>query len=121
MIAIKKAVDEIKYSIPMEILQQVFVKPSKHWRDAPASLDDAIISTVIRSQVMVDMDLVGGTEVYIPLWMSPSKLVDLYMTVYNIPKDLTQGRSITSTTLSPIRDTLAVEVFAMLFIDSKAA
>lgn len=96
MIAIKKAVDEIKYSIPMEILQQVFVKPSKHWRDAPASLDDAIISTVIRPQVMVDMDLVGGTEVYIPLWMSPSKLVDLYMTVYNIPKDLTQGRSITS-------------------------
>lgn len=96
MIAIKKAVDEIKYSIPKEILNQVFVKPSKHWRDAPASLDDAIISVVIRPQVMVDMDLVGGTEVNIPLWLAPSKLVDMYMTIYNIPKDMTQGRSITS-------------------------
>jgi hypothetical protein len=96
MIAIKKAVDEIKFSIPMEILQQVFVKPSRHWRDTPASLDDSIINTVIKPQVMVDMDLVGGTEVMIPLWIVPQKLVDLYMTIYNIPKDLTQGRSITS-------------------------
>lgn len=94
MMAISKALDEVKMQIPPQILQAVFVQRDQRWRQAPASIDEQILSLVIRPRVLVDCDLVGGTEILISL---EGCLVDRpndYTNVYRVPKDRTQGRSI---------------------------
>lgn len=96
MSAIKKALSEIRFSIPDAILQEVFVDRTSHWRNSPQSLDDQIVSLVLRPRVLVDADLVGGTEIFVSLEGVPARMVDQFMTIYAIPKDRTQGRSIVS-------------------------
>jgi hypothetical protein len=91
-----KAVDEVSFRIPKEILQAVFTAQTYHWRETPPSIDEQIISLVVRPRVMVDCDLVGGTEAIVYLDTVPSQMVDQFVTVYHIPKDKTQGRSITA-------------------------
>lgn len=98
MLALKKAVDEIKWSIPRDILNEVFIPKSFSIRNTPVGLDEQILSLVIRPRVMVDADLVGGTEAFVNLEGVPAQRLDAYLTVYNIPKDRTQGRSITAVT-----------------------
>ena len=95
---ITKALSDISYRIPREILIEVFAPKSYLWRDSPINYEEQIRNIVIRSRVMVDCDLVGGTEVLISLFGVPSYTVasDRLVTVYNIPKDKTQGRTIIS-------------------------
>jgi hypothetical protein len=93
---IKKALDEIRFSIPREILNLVFSDKSYSWRQAPISIDEQITNSVIKNRVLVDCDLVGGAEVFVPLEGVPSELVNSYTTVYYIPKDRTQNRTINS-------------------------
>lgn len=93
---LQKAVDEIKASIPRQILEQVFVERNQYLRGLPISLDETIINKVLRPRVLVDCNLVGGTEVLIPLYnLQPFKTSDNEY-VYRIPKERTQNRSINS-------------------------
>lgn len=93
---LQKALDEIKMSIPREILDVVFVKRETYYRQLPESIDDAITSKVLRARVLVDCNLVGGTEILIPL----TKIIPLQTEygdlIFRIPKELTQNRSINS-------------------------
>lgn len=91
-----KCVDEVKFRIPRAILEAVFIKRSERWRQAPASLDEHILNEVVRPRVLVDCNLVGGTEVFIPMEGLPIERQNDYTSVYRIPKDRTQGRSIMS-------------------------
>lgn len=93
---ITKAVDEIKFRIPRDILKQIFQDKSYNWRDTPISIDEQILSRVIRPRVMVDCNLMGGTEALVPLDGSERQIVDSFITIYRIPKDITQNRSIMS-------------------------
>jgi hypothetical protein len=94
MNAITKALDEIKFTIPYEILQIAFVDNISNWRQAPISLDERIHNEVLRSRVLVDADLVGGMQVVIPIEnMHPVYAVDGHI-VYQIPKRMTDNRSI---------------------------
>ncbi len=94
MLALRKAVDEIKFHIPREILEEAFIPKIFSMRNLPPELDDQLLSMVIRPRVLVDMDLAGGTEAFVSLEGIPAQRLDAYLTVYNIPKDRTQGRSI---------------------------
>ncbi len=96
MNAIKKALDELKFRVPKEILDQVFRDKSYSVRTAPVSIDEQILSLVIRPRVLVDCNLVGGTEAFISLEGVPGDRIESFVTVYHIPKDRTQGRSIMS-------------------------
>lgn len=98
MNAITKALSDISFRIPREILIEVFAPKTYIWRDQPINYEEQIRNIVIRSRVMVDCDLVGGTEVLIPLWDIPSQTLstDRLVTVYRIPKEKSQGRTITS-------------------------
>lgn len=96
MNAIKKALDELKYRVPKEILDQVFREKSFNYRTAPVSVDEQVLSLVIKPRVLVDCNLVGGTEAFISLEGVPGDTVEPYVTVYHIPKEVTQGRSIMS-------------------------
>lgn len=92
---ISKAVAEVWRRVPGEILREVFAPNYNNWRAVPISVDDQIISQVIRSRVLVDCDMVGGQEVWIPLEGLPNERTPEMMSVIYIPKDRTQGRAIT--------------------------
>lgn len=89
-----KCVDEIKFRIPIQVLREAFKDPRPNWRRAPISLDELILNAVIRSRVMVDCNLVGGQTVQIPLDGIVPDYVDNFSSVYHVPKERTQNRSI---------------------------
>lgn len=93
---ILKAVSEVKWRVPPPILAYAFREQTYRWRSTPINIDEQIINKVIRPRVMVDCDLVGGTEVLIQLDGMPRENVDPLTIVYNIPKHHTNGRTITS-------------------------
>jgi hypothetical protein len=93
---ITKALDEIKFRIPRDILNEVFQKKNYSWRATPISVDEQILTQVIKARVLVDCNLVGGTEAFVSLEGVPQDRVENFISVYHIPKDMTQGRSIMS-------------------------
>jgi hypothetical protein len=94
---IKKALEEVKYRIPKQLLEKVFVDGSSFWRGAPkAAVDEQILNLVIRPRVMKDCDIVGGTETFIPLYGLEQVKPQDWLTIIHIPKDRTNGRSITT-------------------------
>lgn len=94
MLATSKALDEIKFRVPKPILDAVFVQRNRDYRQTAVSLDESIMAQVIRPRVLVDASLVGGTEALIDLSGLQSERTNDYTSVYRIPKDRTQGRSI---------------------------
>lgn len=94
--AIQHALREVKNRIPRAILELAFVPRTSRWRDVPISIDDAIEHQVIRPRVLVDCNLIGGTEVFISLSGVPMTQTNDFTCVYHIPKERTNGRSILS-------------------------
>lgn len=110
---ITKALSDISFRIPKEILIEVFAPKTFYWDNRPINYEEQIKNLVIRSRVAVDCDLVGGTEVFISLWHVPAQSIadDRLITVYRIPKEKTQGRSIISVlSMSYISPTMAAKV-----------
>ena len=93
---ISKAISEVMYRIPSEILREIFSTKNYSWRDVPVSIDEQIKNIVIRDRVLVDCNLVGGMEVIIPIDNLRVEMIDVYTNVYHIPKTMTQGKSIMS-------------------------
>jgi hypothetical protein len=97
MNAIQKAIDEIKYRIPKAVLEKVFIQRRFDWRQTVNSnIDDQILVNVIRPRVLVDCNLVGGTQAMIPLDGLAFAKPNDFTTVIHVPKSRTQGRSINS-------------------------
>jgi hypothetical protein len=86
----------VKRIIPVDILRTVFTPVENGYRDAFMTIDEQLLAVVIRPHVLVDCNLVGGTEVFIPLDGIPVYRQNDYTSIYRIPKDKTQGRSIMS-------------------------
>lgn len=94
---IQKAVDEVKWAIPKPILQRAFIDRVNGWRaQSRTSLDEQIISLVIRPRVLVDCNLIGGSQVLISLNGLVQERPTEYQTVIHIPKTRTEGKSINS-------------------------
>jgi hypothetical protein len=114
---IQKAIAEAKFSIPLEILQQAFAPISVFGRPTALNIDSIIRQKVIDERVRVDCDLVGGTQLDIPLGGLHPEQVPLpsgtpysWCLIYRIPMGLTQNRVITrvmwlANTISPISGT----------------
>lgn len=94
-----KAIAEVRYSIPEPILQRAFIEANRYGRTTwRSSLEEQILATVIIPKVMVDCNLVGGIEAFIPLEgieqiTTPETSGGVVMF---IPKDRTQQKSITA-------------------------
>lgn len=94
---IKKAVDEVRFAIPTAILERAFLRRYDSWRAAPrTSLDEQIIMKVIRARVMIDCNLIGGTQALVDLSGLPQERPADYLTLIHIPKERTEGKSINS-------------------------
>jgi len=97
------ALDRVGFEIPQEVLRYTFsptrYDPSKNGliRDysTGVSNDTVIRRQVIDARVLVDINLCSGVEIFIPLINVDADRVDNWTYVYRIPKELTQGRSIT--------------------------
>lgn len=91
-----KVVDEVKMTIPPQILQVAFRDNVSNWRKAPVSLDDMIMNKVIKPRVLVDANLVGGQISMINLANMVPKYSDNASIVYELPPEATQNREIIS-------------------------
>jgi hypothetical protein len=96
MSAVQKSLSELHFRIPRQILETVFLKRNERWRNTALSIDEHILNEVVRPRVLVDCDLVGGTEAFISLAGITAEVDNDFTTVYRIPKSKTQGRSIVS-------------------------
>lgn len=96
MNAVSKALDEIKRTIPKEILKIAFNDRLNDWRKAPVSLDEKIMVDVIRPRVLVDANIVGGVEVIVPLDNLQGTYFDNFTIMYEIPPEMVNNREIIS-------------------------
>ena len=97
MSAINYALDQIKYRVPKAILEKTFINQSYGWRSTTrTNIDEQLTVNVIRGRVLVDCNLVGGTQAIVPLEGLPVDKPNDYTTVIHIPKSRTQQRSINS-------------------------
>lgn len=92
---IEKALEEIRDEIPFELLQAAYLLAGDEYGGTVYSLDHRIRTTTIERRVLTDMDLVGGSEVYLPLAGAGMTQVDAFTYIYNIPMSVTQNRPIT--------------------------
>lgn len=91
---VQKAISELKFRIPVPILQEAFTRNRFGQRPLPVGLDASIREQVIDARVRVDCNLVGGTELVIPLDGLPFEMWDPYTWIYRIPSHLVQNRKI---------------------------
>lgn len=91
---ISYALKQLRYSIPVEILEKIFISSIWHNAKQPVSLDARIREEVIEDRVLPDCNLKYGTEATIQLFDLPKEQVDMFMWIYRIPKFKTQGRTI---------------------------
>lgn len=95
---INKALSDIKFRIPKQILDKAFITPrvySGFSDNSPTSIDFRIRQEVIEPRVLVDCNLVGGVTVTIPLLGVVPEYLPEYKVVWRIPFKLTQNRRIT--------------------------
>ena len=94
---ITKAINEVKYRIPKQILEKVFIDGSKYYRSSmAASIDEQIETLVLRPRVLVDCNLIGGVIDLVPLDGLTQERPMQYTTVIHIPSSRLQGRTINS-------------------------
>ena len=65
--AVSKAMQDIKRKIPRQILNEAFRFMGSARANSIASIDDSIRQRVINNRVMVDVSLLGGSEMRLPL------------------------------------------------------
>lgn len=93
---ISKALQDIHANIPPQILEAAFQDNRMVQRGVPLSIDTRIREKVIDARVRVDCNLTGALQAVIPLQGIIPRRLDSFSAIYEVPKQLTQGRTITS-------------------------
>lgn len=93
---IVKAIDDLKYTIPIQILQLAFQRDLYNQYNPNISLDEHIRLKVINPRVLVDCNLAGGPQVMIPLDGVQPMYADQFTTVFQIPPHKLANRTIMS-------------------------
>lgn len=94
MNAINKALNEIKFNIPSEILQIAFQEYGEVNINKIISLDERIMNCVIRPRCLVDCNIVSGIDMTIDLYQCTLHMLNNFEHIIEVPKHLTGGKSI---------------------------
>lgn len=95
MNAVSKALQEIHFNIPSEVLQVAFMEYGSSTNQI-ISMDERILNSVIRPRVLLDTNLVGGVLVRIPIDQCHVREMLNREFLIEVPKHLTSGRSMVS-------------------------
>ena len=57
---INAALNELRFLIPLPILEKVFIKRSQRWRERHVSLNERIMEEVVRPRVLQDCNIAYG-------------------------------------------------------------
>jgi hypothetical protein len=98
------AINNIKFEVPREILNQAFMPkrydPTRRVRYQDnvfaASIDELIRTIVVDGRVAIDVNLLSGTEMVLPLSHAERDHVDPWNVIYRFGTDVTGGRRITA-------------------------
>lgn len=93
---IVKAIDDLKYTIPIQILQLAFQRDLYNQYNPNLSLDQHIRLKVINPRVLVDCNLAGGPQVVVPLDGVQPMYADQFTTVFEVPPHKLANRTILS-------------------------
>ncbi len=94
---ITKAIQDVKYAIPREILRMAYLEDRVgQYVPAPTSLESAIRDKTILPRVVVDTDIVGGQTIIIDLGGLTPKIIDDHNFIFEIPSERTDNRTIIS-------------------------
>ena len=96
MNVLEKCMDDLRRVIPIEILQIAFKDDLQNIRRAPISLREQIMLKVVRPRFLLDCDIVGGQTVILSLENLQARYLDTYTIIYEIPKEMTNYRTIMS-------------------------
>ena len=95
MNAIGKAINDLKFTIPREILDKAFIDRDWVYRFTEnTNVDEQIRLKVVQPRVLIDTSLVGGKQFVIPLNGLNLQTYDNLTTVVHVPKSVTNNRSI---------------------------
>jgi len=92
---IQKAISDLFFKIPKDIIIRAFKSSNPNF-DNYSTITNNIYINVLQSRVLVDINLVGGTEIVIPLDGVPFETLSERETIYQIPPEKRQNRNITS-------------------------
>lgn len=96
---IRKAIEDIKVTIPIEVLKMAYEEDFnqfEYFQRTSRSIDDLIIERTIRGRVIVDANIVGGDTIIIPVVNLPPEQLDDNNLLYHIPSSLVNNRTILS-------------------------
>lgn len=93
---IQKALSDLHYTIPPEVLEMAFMDRQAIQLGLAVSLEHRIREKVIDARVIPDCNLRGGKQLEVPLDGLRTQTHQNGMVVYHIPKDRTDGCAITS-------------------------
>lgn len=91
-----KAVQDVMYTIPEEILIQVFTPQRNEWRAFAGSIEESILATVVRPRVIPDASIAKGEHMIIRLTNIAPKTIDEFRCIYEVPERLLMGKTILS-------------------------
>jgi hypothetical protein len=93
---IDKAIADIKFAIPKQILKKVFLNQFTFWTPQNTSLEEQIRTLVLDAKVLQDCDVVAGVKMYLPTSDLAREYTDQFTVIFRVPKEKTQGRTITN-------------------------
>lgn len=94
---IGKAIDEIRFTIPREVLQLAYGEPPTYYqRGAPISVDEQIRRKTIQARVLVDASIIGGEIIPLPMESIPVQLMEDGALIYTVPPEMVNFRTIMS-------------------------
>jgi len=98
MNAITKAISEVYFNIPNEILNIIFTNdsPPHITLNNVITVDELIMRRVIRPRVLVDANLVGGSMVNIPLTHCKVEVIMDGEYIITVPKSVTDNKTVIS-------------------------
>lgn len=104
MTPITVAIQRVLREIPREILNQAFsakrydpTRQDRYFDNVDAiSLDEKIRELVIEGRVAIDVNLVGGTEVLLPMRQAEREYVDSWNIIYRFPPEVLGNRKIST-------------------------